>query len=57
MNAAKGSQNDTAREQWTRDARDLLSGNLKVDNLSPKFFSPATKRQVSAEVLLQELDA
>lgn len=55
-NAARRSADDRA-EQWTRDARDLLSGNLAVDGMSPKFFSPATKRQVSAQELLQELDA
>lgn len=57
VQAAKGSADPKAREQWARDARDLLSGNLNVDGLSPKFFSPATKRQASAEELLRQLDA
>ena len=33
----------------------MLSGNLTVDGLSPKFFSPATKRLVSSADLLKEL--
>jgi tetratricopeptide (TPR) repeat protein len=55
-NAAKGAGDTDAQERWTRDAREMLSGKLEVDGMSPKFFSPATKRQVSAADLLQELD-
>lgn len=56
VNAAKGCADPAARDQWTRDARDLLSGNLDVDGWSPKFFSPASKRQVGAQELLAQLN-
>jgi len=56
-NAAKYCGDSKYREQYAQDARELLSGNLTVDGMSPKFFSPATKRLVSATELLNELDS
>jgi tetratricopeptide (TPR) repeat protein len=56
-NAAKGCGDEVRREQWTREARELLSGNLAVDGMSPKFFSPSTKRLIGAAELLKELDS
>ena len=54
-NAAKGCANSSRWYDYAREARDLLGGNLAVDGLSPKFFSPATKRLVSAQDLLKEV--
>jgi tetratricopeptide (TPR) repeat protein len=42
---------------WARAAHELLEGNLDVDGLSPKFFSPSTKRLVGAVTLLGEIEA
>lgn len=48
---------DAARfESLAGEARELLSGALSVADMSPKFFSPATKRLVDATHLLLELD-
>jgi len=48
---------DTARYyEYAQEARDLLSGNLDVNGLSPKFFSPSSKRLVSSIELLKELE-
>lgn len=55
-NAAKGCGDDVRYEQYAREARELLSGNLAVDGMSPKFFSPSTKRLVGATELLAELN-
>lgn len=55
--AAKECREDARREQWSRDAHELLSGELRVDGMSPNFFSPLTKRLVDAATLLKELDA
>ncbi len=54
--AARACADDARREQYTREARELLGGNLAVDGMSPKFFSPSTKRLVGAAELLKELD-
>jgi tetratricopeptide (TPR) repeat protein len=54
--AAKGCNESALREQYDREARELLSGNLAVDGMTPKFFSPSTKRLVSASDLVKELD-
>jgi tetratricopeptide (TPR) repeat protein len=54
-NAGKGCGSQTRYDDYAREARDLLGGNLAVDGLSPKFFSPATKRLVSAIDLLEEV--
>jgi tetratricopeptide (TPR) repeat protein len=43
-------------DYWVNEARELLRGDLSVDGLTPKFFSPSTKRLVSSEELLKELD-
>jgi hypothetical protein len=51
---SKGSDNRPASAQWLREVHDLLSGNLTIDGLTPKFFSPGTKRLVSASELLAE---
>lgn len=56
-NLAAGCGDADRREQYAREARELLSGNLAVDGMSPKFFSPATKRLVRATELLKELDS
>jgi tetratricopeptide (TPR) repeat protein len=55
-NAAKGCGNGASSEHWANEARDLLEGDLAVDGLSPKFFSPSTKRLVSSTELLREVD-
>jgi tetratricopeptide (TPR) repeat protein len=55
-NAAKGCGDQDRYERYAREARDMLSGNLAVDSMSPKFFSPATKRLVSSSELLRELE-
>jgi tetratricopeptide (TPR) repeat protein len=55
-NAARDCGDQGRYEQYTREARDILGGNLAVDTLSPKFFSPATKRFVSSEELLREIE-
>jgi tetratricopeptide (TPR) repeat protein len=55
-NAAKRCNDAIRWEQYDRDARDLLGGILDVDGLSPKFFSPSSKRLVNATDLLKELD-
>ena len=55
-NAAKGCGDQGRYEQYAQEARDVLSGNLDVDGMSPKFFSPATKRLVSSSDLLAELE-
>ncbi|HEY4678799.1 MAG TPA: hypothetical protein VIJ01_16655, partial [Candidatus Angelobacter sp.] len=54
--AAHGCSDHLRYEQYAREARDLLSGDLAVDGLLPKFFSPATKRLVSAGELLTEVE-
>lgn len=54
--AAKGCGDDGRYEQYARDARDMLAGNLDVDGMSPKFFSPSTKRLVSSAELLKEME-
>lgn len=54
--AAKGCSDNERQEQYTREARELLSGDLDVEGMSPKFFSPSTKRLVSAAELLKEVD-
>ena len=55
--SARACGENERQEQYTREARELLSGNLAVDGMSPKFFSPSTKRLVDAEGLLKELDS
>jgi tetratricopeptide (TPR) repeat protein len=55
-NAANGCRDSVRREQYSREARDLLSGKLEVEGLSPKFFSPSTTRLVSAAEMLKELE-
>ena len=55
-NAANGCGESVRWEQYSREARDLLSGKQEVDGLSPKFFSPSTTRLVSAAELLKELE-
>lgn len=55
--SARACGENERQEQYTREARELLSGNLAVDGMSPKFFSPSTKRLVDAEELLKELDS
>ncbi|MFI5351724.1 MAG: hypothetical protein ACHQZS_02090 [Candidatus Binatales bacterium] len=52
--AAKGC-NSNRYDEYFQEASEMLSGNLTVDGLSPKFFSPATKRLVSSADLLKEL--
>ncbi len=54
--AAKEIDDRANCERYTREAREVLRGNLTVDGLSPKFFSPATKRLVSASELLKMLE-
>jgi tetratricopeptide (TPR) repeat protein len=54
--AAKGCGDQARFDQYARAAREILSGDLTVDGLSPKFFSPTTKRLVSAKDLLAEVD-
>jgi tetratricopeptide (TPR) repeat protein len=56
-NAAKACGDNARRELFEREARELLSGNLAVDGMSPKFFSPSTKRLVSATELLKDLES
>ncbi len=53
---AKGCGDNARYEQYARDARDMLAGNLDVDGMSPKFFSPSTKRLVSPADLLKEME-
>jgi len=48
--AAKGCGDQARFDQYARAAREILSGDLTVDGLSPKFFSPTTKRLVSAKI-------
>jgi tetratricopeptide (TPR) repeat protein len=55
-NAANGCGERVRQEQYGREARELLSGKLEVDGLSPKFFSPSTARLVSSAELLNELE-
>jgi uncharacterized protein HemY len=54
--AARSCDDNERRERYAREARELLSGNLTVGGLSPKFFSPTTKRLVNAMELLKEMD-
>jgi hypothetical protein len=54
--AARGCEDAPRYEQYSRDARDMLSGNLDVDGMSPRFFSPTTKRLVGAAELLKEME-
>jgi tetratricopeptide (TPR) repeat protein len=54
--AARGCHDPEREEEYSREARNLLIGNLSVDGMLPKFFSPSTKRLVSAAELLKELD-
>jgi tetratricopeptide (TPR) repeat protein len=44
-----------AAEQWVREGGDLLAGDLIIDGLKPRYFSPRTKRLVSSAELLGEL--
>jgi tetratricopeptide (TPR) repeat protein len=53
--AARSSGDQTRYEQYAREAREILGGNLAVDGMSPKFFSPTTKRLVSSAELLREI--
>jgi tetratricopeptide (TPR) repeat protein len=55
-NAAKACGDAVRYTSWARDARELLEGDLSVDGLSPRFFSPSTKRLVSAAGLLNEIE-
>jgi tetratricopeptide (TPR) repeat protein len=55
-NAASGYGDAQRYSKWARQARELLEGDLSVDGLSPRFFSPATKRLVSSAELLREVD-
>jgi len=55
-NSAAGCDDATRRNQYRREARELLTGDLSVGDLTPKFFSPTTKRLVNASALLQEVD-
>ena len=54
--AAKGCGDQARFDQYAREARTLLGGDLAVDGLSPRFFSPTTKRLVNAKELLAEVD-
>jgi tetratricopeptide (TPR) repeat protein len=54
--AAKGSGNQSSYDHWVSEARELLEGDLKVDGLSPKFFSPFTKRLMSSTELLGAIE-
>jgi hypothetical protein len=56
-NAAKVCQDTRRFEQYAREARELLGGNLAVDGMTPKCFSPSTKRLASADDLVAEIDA
>ena len=53
--AAKSCDEFTRYEKYAREASDMLSGNLDVGGLSPRFFSPTTKRLVNSNELLLEL--
>jgi tetratricopeptide (TPR) repeat protein len=53
--AAQGVHDESRWDEYARHARELLSGDLAVDGLLPKFFSPSKKHLVSAEELLSEL--
>lgn len=53
--AAHGANDEARRNEYVKQARELLSGNLAVDGLTPKFFSPTTKYLVTSEELLNEL--
>lgn len=54
--AAKGSGEQARYDQYSREATAILGSDLAVDGLSPKFFSPTTKRLVNAKELLAEVD-
>jgi hypothetical protein len=54
--AAKGCGDQARFDQYSREARAILGGDLTVDGLSPRFFSPTTKRLVNAKELLAEVD-
>jgi tetratricopeptide (TPR) repeat protein len=55
-NAAQRCGDGVHAEVWKRESRALLGGYLKVDGLSPRFFSLLTKRLVEADELLKQLD-
>jgi tetratricopeptide (TPR) repeat protein len=49
---------DEAKVQlYRREAKELLSASLDVDGMSPRFFSPATRRLVSQFELLNEINS
>jgi|ERR1022692_1200964 tetratricopeptide (TPR) repeat protein len=54
--AARGCDDQVRYEKYVNEARDMLSGNLDVDGMSPNFFSPATKRLVGARELLSQVE-
>jgi tetratricopeptide (TPR) repeat protein len=54
--AARSCGDQVRYEKYANEARDMLSGNLDVDRLSPRFFSPATKRLVGAKELLSQVE-
>jgi tetratricopeptide (TPR) repeat protein len=54
--AARGCGDPTRYERYSRDVRDVLASILDVDGMSPKFFSPTTKRLVGAAELLREME-
>jgi hypothetical protein len=48
--------NNERADYWANEAREFLRGDLSVDGLTPKFFSLSTKRLVSSEELLREVE-
>ncbi len=54
--AARGCADQARFDQYSREARTILGGDLAVDGFAPKFFSPTTKRLVSAKELLAEVN-
>lgn len=55
-NAAKTCDDKVRCNRWTGYAHELLEGDLSVNGMSPKFFSPSTKRLVSSAELLREIE-
>jgi tetratricopeptide (TPR) repeat protein len=53
--AATHSEDQLRRIEYAAELKELLSGNLAVADLIPKFFSQTTKRLVTSDQLLEEL--